>query len=256
MYTIAVCDDEMLICSQIEQVIIDSQKLLSNKIDIDVYYSGEELYDFLLSGIKYDMIFLDIELELLNGVSLGEKIREELNNENVQIVFISGKQGYAMELFKIRPFNFLVKPLSVEDIINVVDKGIKLSNKLNQYFIYKQGHIIKKILIQNIIYFESLDRKVKLYTSASDEVFYGSLSEVYKQVEKYQFLKIHKSFLVNYNQIIEFYYDHLLLSNMSNLPISQSKRKEVRKIQMVIERENTENGIIRNTSIKSYSNNI
>jgi len=245
MYHIAVCDDEVAICSQIEQMILNYEKLLSDKIEVEVYYSGEELYNFLISGVNYDMIFLDIELKILNGVALGEKIRDELNNENVQIVFISGKQGYAMELFKIRPLNFLVKPLSAEKIINVVKKGIELSNKLDQYFTYKQGHSTKKKLIQNILYFESMDRQVKMYTTTSEEIiFYGSLSEIFIQVENFQFLNIHKSYLVNYNHIIEFNYDHLVMSNKIALPISQSKRKEVRKIQITIEKENMKNGII------------
>lgn len=243
MFHIAVCDDELAICSQIEQIIINNNKLLSNKLEVDVFYTGEDLYKYLISGSNYDMIFLDIELKLLNGVALGEKIRNELNNENVQIVFISGKQGYAMELFKIRPLNFLVKPLNEEKIIQVVEKGIKLLNKSNQYFTYKQGHSTKKILLEDILYFESMDRQVIMHTTASEEVFYGSLSDIFMQVEQYPFLNIHKSYLVNYKHIIEFNYDYLIVSNLTNLPISQSKRKEIRKIQITIEKENMKNDI-------------
>ncbi len=237
MYHIAVCDDELAICSQIEQIIINNNKLLSNKVEVDVFYTGEDLYKYLFSGVNYDMIFLDIELKLLNGVALGEKIRNELNNENVQIVFISGKQGYAMELFEIRPLNFLVKPLDAEKIIQVVEKGIKLLKKSNQYFTYKQGQSTKKILLQDISYFESIDRQVKMITVEEEIIFYGSLSEIFLQLEKYHFFYIHKSFLVNFNHVIEYNYENLVMSNKTVLQISQSRRKSVRAIQIKLEKE-------------------
>lgn len=55
-------------CSQIEHAILEYEKLLCETIEIDIYYTGEELYKFLKEGSHYDMIFLDIELKMLNDV--------------------------------------------------------------------------------------------------------------------------------------------------------------------------------------------
>ncbi|SHI20049.1 two component transcriptional regulator, LytTR family [Sporobacter termitidis DSM 10068] len=237
MYRVAICDDEMTICAQVERMIMDYGKSISEEMEIDVYCSGEELCKFLRSGAEYDILFLDIEFKQLNGVEIGEKIRNELGNETMQIVYISGNQSYAIELFNIRPLNFLIKPLESDKVINVLKKGMELSAKKCKYFTYKQGHVTKKKLIEDILYFESINRQVKMTASAEAVVFYGSLSAIFSQLQACRFFYIHKSYLINYNHVIEFSYDHLVMSDKTVLPISQSKRKEVRDLQIKIEKE-------------------
>ncbi len=237
MYRVVICDDEIEICSQIEQMIMNYSKSISVEMEIDVYYSGEELCKFLSSGTEYDILFLDIEFKQMNGVEIGEKIRNELRNETMQIVYISGNQSYAIELFNIRPFNFLIKPLEFDKIIKVLKKAMELSAKKYKYFTYKQGHNTNKKLIEDILYFESINRQVKMTTSAEEIVFYGSLSDVFSQLQACQFFYIHKSYLINYNHVIEFSYDYLVMSDKTVLPISQSRRKAIRDLQITIEKE-------------------
>lgn len=235
MFQIAICDDEIAICSQLEQTILNYAKIMKESIEVDVFYSGEELYRFLNNGLIYDMIFLDIELKKLNGIELGLKIREELNNESIQIVFISDKENYAMRLFEVRPMNFLIKPLNDLKIEKVVEKGIELTDKKGILFSYKQGHTIKKILIKDILFFESMNRQVRMITLKGECIFYGQLSKIYSELCNYHFFYIHKSFLINYDHVIEFNYNYLIMSNKTVLPISQSKRKEVREMQIKLE---------------------
>lgn len=72
------------------------------KQQVDVYYDGESFCRALDNGDGYHLVFLDIELAEMNGVGVGHYIRERKNNNRMQIVFISGKRDYAMELFEIR----------------------------------------------------------------------------------------------------------------------------------------------------------
>ena len=70
-----------------------------------------------------------------------------------------------------------------------------------------------------------------------EECFYGKLDTVFSQVAKYHFVYIHKSYIVNYFSIAQFKYDKVTMLNMENLPISQSKRKAVRELQLKYESE-------------------
>ena len=65
----------------------------------------------------------------------------------------------------------------------------------------------------------------------TNETYYGKLLDVMNLLEN-DFLCIHRSFLVNKEKIVQFYYDQVVLINGEVLPISQSKRQEIRKIQM------------------------
>lgn len=182
MFRIAICDDELMICSQIEDIILKISNEISEKIEVEVFYSGEELCEYMLNQSNFDLIFLDIELKLLNGVQVGRKIREEMKNDIVQIVYISGKQGYAMDLFEIRPMNFLVKPLSKEKITQVVKKFIELSRRGNQYFQFNIGKTLYKIPLKDILYFESEMKKIKVITKDSIKECYGKLSDVQQAI--------------------------------------------------------------------------
>jgi len=237
MFRIAICDDEPVTCSQIERIVLDYGRKIFQNIEVDVYFSAEGLYQYLEKGTYYDMIFLDIELKKLNGIAAGKRIRNDLKNEAVLIVYISGKDSYAMELFDVRPMHFLVKPITTEKILKVLEKGLELSNKLCQTFQYQKGHHICKVALKDILYFESLDRKIRMVTIEGEEIFYGALSDIFSKIGKYEFFFCHKSYLVNYHHVIKFEYEKLMMKDGVSLSISQPKRKGVRAMQMKLERE-------------------
>jgi len=237
VFRIAICDDEQVICSQIENIILKYAMEKNEKIETQVFYSGEELSKFLEMGQNFDLIFLDIELKLINGIEVGRKIREEMDNQIVQIVYVSGKDSYYRDLFDVRPMHFLQKPVDAAEIINDVRLAMKLTEKLGGIFIYKKGHEVYRKTIKNILYFESNNREVKMVTSEGEEVFYGKLDEVYDQVAKYHFMYIHKSYIVNYFFITKFRYEEVTMSNMEVLPISQARRKTTRELQVKFEKE-------------------
>ncbi|MDF2656242.1 MAG: LytTr DNA-binding protein [Bacillota bacterium] len=237
MFRIAICDDEQVICSQIENVILKYAAENNERVETQVFYSGEELIRFLKCGEGFDLLFLDIELKLINGVEVGRRIREEMDNQTMQIVYVSGKDTYFRDLFDVRPMHFLQKPVTEEDIIKDIRLGMKLSNKLGGIFVYRKGHEAYRKPVSDILYFESNNREVKMVTSDDEEVFYGKLDDVYEQVGKYHFMYIHKSYVVNYLYVKKFQYSEVTMSNMEVLPISQARRKMIRELQLKFEKE-------------------
>ena len=231
---IAICDDEKGICAELEIIIIDILNKMNIMYEIDVYYSGEDLYKKMESGAQYNLIFLDIEFaqSSINGVEIGKLIREAHNNNMVSIIFISWEMKYAMQLFDIRPINFLLKPLEYVKIEKDLNTYLKLIGFWTGDFTYKIGHDTYKVHLRDIVYLESDKRKITLHLSnGKTEEFYGSLKEVYQtQLQKFDFLFIHASFIVNYDYISAIKYNELILTNRKTpLPISQQKRKEIRE---------------------------
>lgn len=234
---IAICDDEQVICSQIENIILKYAAGNNEKVDTQVFYSGEELDRFLKMGHSFDLLFLDIELKLINGIEVGKKIRGEMDNQIMQIVYISSKDSYYRDLFDVRPMHFLQKPIVEDDIIKDIRLAMKLVGKLGGIFIFKKGHDIYRKPVKNILYFESNNREVKMVTDEGEEVFYGKLEDVYDQVAKYHFMYIHKSYIVNYFFVTKFRYEEVIMSNQDVLPISQARRKATRELQVKYEKE-------------------
>ncbi|WP_373481424.1 response regulator [Acetobacterium sp.] len=102
MFRIGICDDQRAICSQIEGIILENQNTFVEQVEIDVFYSGEKLAEFIKNEHDFDLVFLDIEMEGLNGLDLGRKIREEMDNQTMQIIYVSGKESYYKDLFDVR----------------------------------------------------------------------------------------------------------------------------------------------------------
>lgn len=230
MFQIAICDDDRKFCSQLETMILDYYN--SGDIEIEIFETGENLYRNLKNNKFYDLIFLDIELVGINGVEIGLKIRNELQNETTQIIYISWKEDYYKLLFEVRPNNFLLKPIVQKNVICEIEKAKRLADKFNKAFIYKKSYEIYKVLMKDILYFESKDKKIRIVTVNGEDFFYGRLEHVMDKLQGLTFYKIHKSYCVNLSHVVVFKYDELQMTNGEVLGISQSKRKEVRAKQL------------------------
>lgn len=230
MYRIVICDDEIEICEKIKHIVANQFDTLEESVDIKTFSSGEQLIEYAQkSDYTLDLLFLDIELIEMNGVEVGRKIRQELENESIHIVYVSGKKQYHEELFEMRPLGFISKPIKVEDINNKINYALKLSGKLKSMFEYTLNGEAYRIPIKDIMYFQSYKRKVQVVCKNREEDFYGKLSEVYLQVEKCDFVYTHKSFIVNMNNIHKICSKNVIMLNNHEIPISRAKLNEFRQ---------------------------
>jgi len=231
---VAICDDEKKVCADIERDLMDILDKRSIKYEIDVYFSGEELCAKMESGAIYNLVFLDIEFaqNTINGVDTGKLIREAHNNNMVAIVYISWKMQYSMQLFAVRPLDFLIKPLEYKKIEGVINTYLNISGFWAKDFTYKVGRDAFKVQIKEIVYIQSVRRKLVLHLAdGRQEEFYGNLKDIFEeQLQKFDFLLIHNSYIVNYDYIGAVSFDKLTLTvDETVLPISQRKRGEIRE---------------------------
>lgn len=121
MLELAICDDDIILCNWLEQKLLHYGKANDCQISIEIYYSAEQLLN-RLEEESYDMLFLDICLEHENGIDIGTEIRKKNYGKELRITYISTYQEYAMKLFRIHPFDFLVKPIREEELFRVIGK--------------------------------------------------------------------------------------------------------------------------------------
>jgi len=232
---IAVVDDENIICAQIEQYLLRIAKELNIHFEIDVFYSGRELCKHLKQSVCFDVIFLDIEMDDISGITASEFIRKQLVDDGVQIVYVSGKTQYALELFQYSPLDFLVKPVEYGKLKEVIIKISRVMGLWIDVFSYKKNHDTVKVKLKDILYFESEGRKIKVVTTNGTDEFYAIMEDLTSQLERFDFLSIHRSFLVNYHQVKVFRYDEVEMTNNTVLRIGRSKRKEIQDFQLKME---------------------
>lgn len=231
MYRIGICDDGVGICSAIENMI---QKYIGEhglQAEIDIWNSGEKLCEYLGQGIFLDILFLDIELMKLTGVEVGNFIRNRLGDRGMQIVYISGKESYALKLFKTQPLDFLVKPITQSQINEVLELGIQILDKNAEKFEFQKGKDYYYIPYGEILYFTSEGRKIRIHNAGKERKleFYGKMAELEKNLPK-EFQRIHQSCIVNCSHVLRFSYECVELEDGCILPISKTYRKKIRDI--------------------------
>ena len=108
MLKIAICDDDLGFTGSLENLVLEESRSMGLRVDTDVFFDGNILLKSIQSGERYGLIFIDIEMEQVDGISAARKIRE--TDRSVLLIYISGYDKYLKELFEVEPFRFLSKP--------------------------------------------------------------------------------------------------------------------------------------------------
>lgn len=227
MYRIGICDDEKNTCVEIEKMICEYAKQNMTALETFIWHTGEELCR-ALAETDLDLLFLDIELVTTSGIEVGRYIRNELENHEIAIAYISLKSSYAMELFKLRPIDFLIKPIQYEDVAEIIEESLKLYRRNKLIFEYHAKGIYGKVQYKDILYFSSDNKKINIMTPASVITFNGRLRDILEQLPD-NFIQIHQSYIMNLDHMLSCTYDSVTMPGDVVLNISQPYRKEVRR---------------------------
>lgn len=234
MINVAIVDDDNNICVELENILIEYFKKYYLKFNIDIFYTGQEFIKYLDNENTYDIVFLDIEIGNLTGVDIGKYIRKTLDHRDAKIIYISSFNKYAMELFDLKPTNFLIKPLNKNKIIEVLKDILNDIELQSNEFIFKVKYDTFRIKYKNILYFESvkLSKNIKIVTIDNTYIFRETLSNIEEILEKNNFIKISKSILVNFHNITVFKPVELeiILVNNEVLPLSKNRINNIKEI--------------------------
>jgi len=224
-----ICDDETSVCAEMEQMLKHFASEKEIRLDLEVFYDGNELAQYLKKEDAPDILFLDIQLPGMNGVDIGKYIRETLQNTDMLLIYISSREEYAMDLFQNQPFDFMIKPITEEKLCHVMEKILQRVTTASRSFLYKIQGNSYQIMYKDILYFQSDGRKIDIVTKNKTESFYGQLSEIEKVCPENLFLRIHKSYLVNIHHMKEITYQWVKMINDDVLVISKANRSEIRR---------------------------
>lgn len=221
---IAVCDNNAMCINTIQTYLNTISK---SHIECDVYFCGEKLISaYRMDAKRYDVIFIDIKMEKLNGIETVNLIREL--DEHVIIVIITGNTEYMQKSFKCAPFLFLIKPVDFEEFRTVFYDICQKLSKRRKVFTFNENKAKIRLYCDDIIYCESKDHWTWIYTKEKHYKIYKSLTDIYGLLDQEMLYRVHKSFIIN------FLYIKYIKGNMVTLyhcdktiPISRSYRKKI-----------------------------
>ena len=222
IYRIGICDDEQLTCSELENYINEIFECKDDEAEIYVWNSGEALKKDISNGVKIDILFLDIELLDSNGIELGKYIRNYMKNMSMNIVYISSMTEYAMELFKIHPYDFVVKPFDKNEIENLIDEMCGYYKQDNKHFKYCVYGKTNMVMMRDIKYFESRGRHIIINLVDNQSIQYvGQLKNEIKKLPL-NFVEIGKSYIINLKHMKECHVRYVVMDDGKELGISRA----------------------------------
>lgn len=224
MYQVILCEDDRRLCNQMNYFF----KMNSARVVFEVVSSGEELIEKIKMGNRYDVFILGNMMRPYNGITIAKELRGM--GISSEIILISGVDCFYYDAFEVEAFRYIKKPIDWTLFRKCMQQVIEKINTNNKYFYFKKDTKISKILISDILYFESSRRLIRVVTTTGDYNFYDRLDHVEEIIMKKSgyFIRTHKSYLINSEHIDKYDYSKVYLYNEECLPISENKRSSVR----------------------------
>ncbi len=223
---IAICDDDKDARVSIIMNINNSCNF-NEHIDLQEYYDAISLVNDIKNGMRYDIIFLDVEMPGKDGVSAGVELREY--DKKTIIIFVSSYPRYAIPAYDCEAYRFLVKPIDSSKFHNVMQSAINKYNAANKYYSITNRGITKRILVANILYIGVYHKHLTICTFNETYETSGRLNQALSELAPYGFYQVHQGYIVNMNYINEFDGNDIILTNGTKVMISTRKRNEVIK---------------------------
>lgn len=223
---VAIVDGEKVIREQIKKLAVKYEP----DCNVKYYETGEEL---LAEGKKFDVLFLDIQMEGMNGIDTARALREK--QEDMVVIFITGVKEYVFEAFDVSAFHYLLKPVEEKKFSEVFERAKKEVEKRTtqgqKNIFIKTRNRSFTINHDNILYIENRGKKVEIHTSNEIIDTYASMNDLEKQLGG-NFYRCHRGYLVNMAHIAEYENDSISLSNGENIFMAKERYNEFVKEYM------------------------
>lgn len=228
MLQIAICDDEKFYRDKLKQLLDAYLKIHQLDYTISLFLSGKDFLKQKENMVKYDIIFMDINMDEIDGIETAKQIRAFQSETN--IVLVTAFINYVLEGYKVNAIRYLMKDTLQTALPECMDAILKKLQPKQILFPFLEGE--KKLYIDNILYVESRKHKSHFICLEEKTVcyqIYSKLDEIEKQLSDYGFLRIHKSYLVNGRHIQKISNYLVYLDVGDQLPVPRLKYQAVKE---------------------------
>ena len=228
MINIALIDDNLNDLNTLKSFIdkyTESDELDSH-IEVNITTYNDPTLFLNENNFKYDLIFLDIEMPKINGISLAKRIRKK--DSNVGLVFITNMAQYAINGYEVSAIDYILKPLDYYDFALKFNKIINFVKRNISNYIYLKSveNNLIKVDVNEIIYVEIFSHYLIYHLENREIKVRGTISEAENNLSNYYFSRISKSFLINLKHVINIKLDNVLLTGNIELIISRLRKKD------------------------------
>lgn len=205
MMRVLICDDDPLMVTQLNKFILEYFERNALKApEIIHFFSGEEL---LADTKEKDILFLDIEMQGLNGIYVGNELKQTY--PNLIILIVTSYMEYLDDAMRFHVFRYLSKPLDKRRLFRNLSDALKRYNDINIKIPVETKEGVHTVSVSDIICVEAQQRKVIVHTTSKDYLSVHNMQYWEDYLPKQRFFRPHRSFLINFEHVTDF--DHTLI---------------------------------------------
>ena len=224
-YRCLIIDDEQTARNILKKYIAD----VPNMELMGAFRNGLEALAYLQDN-EVDLLFLDIEMPRLSGLDFAR-----IMDNKVRIIFTTAHRDFALEGFELNAADYLLKPFSFERFLKAVHKLTATApvhsaeNTSARYIYVKADRKMVRIKFNELLYIEGMSNYIRMFTSSDNWIVYDKLSEMVGKLPAPQFLRVHKSYIVNMDQV-KAYTTNFLEVGEERIPVSGTYRERAQEV--------------------------
>lgn len=229
MIRISICDDSQEEIDKIKALLSEYSKTVCPLI-IKAYTSSSDFMDIIENKSGADIYLLDIIMPYFTGIDLGKTIMK--HHDNACLIFFTTSTEYALDAYEIDALQYLLKPVNKQSLFNALDKAMSLLKKKHKTFMINSKEGLLPIAHKEIQFVEYLNHcnyfhipENTIQSKSHRNSFEKSIFELFNDEF---FIQTHRAFLVNMRHILKMEQDSFTMNNYSIVPISKTRRRDVR----------------------------
>ena len=218
---IAVVEDDPMDCEALKQNLHRYGKEKGLFLETAAFSDGEDLVtDY---AANYDLILMDIEMAFMNGMETARRVRE-LDPE-VPIVFVTNAPQYAIEGYKVRAMDYILKPISWISFRESLDRAFQYRRAREKKYLtiaMKDGRV--RLDVDDICYVEVQDHQLIYNTRGGRYVTKSTIREAEAQLNLPQFFRCNRCYIINLKHV-EAHKGYDVKVNGDVIQVSRRQRK-------------------------------
>lgn len=224
-YNIAICDDSDADRQYISDIVSRWAEDRAHTVQISFFSSAENFLFHYADKTDYDILLLDIEMGAMDGVAMAKKLR--LDNDTVQIVFITGYSDYISEGYEVAALHYLMKPVKEDKLFSVLDRAVDKLPKNEKVLNFEIGGEMVRIPVYQIRYADVSGNYVTIH-ACDDLTVKMTLGELEKELDD-RFFRVGRSAIVNLTQISRVTKTEIKLNDGVTLPLPRGAYEGVNR---------------------------
>jgi DNA-binding LytR/AlgR family response regulator len=219
---IAICDDDEEQLNEIAEYVKECNEVQ----ETDAYLSAEKLIERYRAGTRYDLIFMDIRMDGLNGFDAAKILRNDFPDEKPRIAFLTVTEEYSKLGYGIGIWDYISKPAGKERVLEVIKRACAELESRAVLIPTSEGN--SRFEFKQILFAESSHKNVIVIRTASGKQHESrlSLTELSKYFPKPMFFRINRYCLVNFAHVTGHKGRRVFLSNGTQIEIGKTFMSE------------------------------